>query len=153
LGVWSAFLEQQHMPAHGTSACWGAAQIEDHPFLFHPVGCGWHLDRDRFDAMLRSRVPIRRGRGLSLEDGSQLRPRFVVDATGRSMAIARERGAECIAWDRGIARFTRYARPENTDDNTTLIEAVRDGWWYSTTVPNGDLITAAFCDPEPSIDP
>ena len=121
--------------------------------MFHPVGCGWHLDRARFDELLRSRVPLRRGRGLSLADGTQLRPRFTVDATGRSMTIARARGAECIAWDRGIARFARYARPELTDDATTLIEAVRDGWWYSTTVPGGDLITAAFCDPEQPIDP
>jgi flavin-dependent dehydrogenase len=153
LGVWSAFLEQQHTPAYGTAACWGSAQIEDHPFLFHPVGCGWHLDRGRFDALLRSRVPLRKGRGLELADGIEVRPRFVVDATGRAMAIARARGAECVAWDRGVARFARYSRPELVD-TTTLIEAVPEGWWYSATVPGsdsdnpGNLIVASFCDPE-----
>jgi 2-polyprenyl-6-methoxyphenol hydroxylase-like FAD-dependent oxidoreductase len=147
LGLWSAFSEQQHMPAHGTAACWGSAQVEDHPFLFHPFGCGWHLDRARFDELLRSRVPLRRGRGLSLEDGTLLKPRFTVDATGRAMAIARSRGAERVAWDRGVARFTRYARPE-LSDTTTLIEAVPDGWWYSATIPGGELIVASFSDPE-----
>lgn len=149
LGLWPEFLQQQHMPAHGTAACWGSAQIEDHPFLFHPVGCGWHLDRARFDALLRSRVPVRQGRGLELAESpvSKLRPRFVVDATGRAMAIARTRGAECVAWDRGVARFARYSRPELVD-TTTLIEAVPEGWWYSATVPGGDLIVASFCDPE-----
>jgi hypothetical protein len=147
LGVWSAFLEQQHLPAHGTAACWGSAQLEDHPFLFHPIGCGWHLDRARFDALLCSRVPLARGRGLELADGTRLRPRFVVDATGRAMAIARARGAECVAWDRGVARFARYASHGQLD-TTTLIEAVPEGWWYSTTVPGGDLIVAAFSDPE-----
>src|SRR5262249_50613183 len=121
LGVWSAFLEQQHLPAHGTAACWGSAQPEDHPFLFHPFGSGWHLDRPRFDALLRSRVPLVCGRGLELADGTELRPRFVVDATGRTMAIARARGAECVAWDRGVARFARYSRSDV--DTTTLIEA------------------------------
>lgn len=147
LGVWSAFLDQGHMPAHGTAACWGSSQIEDHPFLFHPIGCGWHLDRGRFDELLRSRVPLRRGRGLLLDDGTRLLPRFVVDATGRAMAIARARGADCVAWDRGIARFARYCVPELAD-TTTLIEAVPDGWWYSATVPGGELIVAAFSDPE-----
>jgi hypothetical protein len=147
LGLWTAFLQQQHMPAHGTAACWGSTQIEDHPFLFHPVGCGWHLDRARFDALLRSHVMLRQGRGLSLSDGTSVRPRFVVDATGRAMAIARARGAECVAWDRGVARFARYSRPELVD-TTTLIEAVPEGWWYSTTVPDGDLVVASFCDPE-----
>jgi 2-polyprenyl-6-methoxyphenol hydroxylase-like FAD-dependent oxidoreductase len=154
LGMWSAFLEQQHMPVHGTAACWGSAQIENHPFLFHPFGSGWHLDRARFDALLRSRVPIVHGRGLELADSTKLRPRFVVDATGRTMAIARARGAECVAWDRTIARFARYSARfarysrSNIVDTTTLIEAVRDGWWYSAVVPSGDLIVAAFCDPE-----
>lgn len=153
LGVWSEFLQQQHLPAHGTAACWGSPQLEDHPFLFHPVGCGWHLDRARFDALLRSRVPLRQGRGLELADGTSVRPRFVVDATGRAMAIARARGAECVPWDRGVARFARYARPELVD-TTTLIEAVPEGWWYSATVPGddsanpGNLIVASFCDPE-----
>lgn len=146
LGLWSAFLEQQHMPAHGSAACWGSARIEDHPFVFHPFGCGWHLDRGRFDALLRSHVPLERGRGLELADGTSLRPRFVVDATGRAMAIARERGAERVAWDRGVARFARHARPD-FHDTTTLIEAMPDGFWYSATVPGGDLITAAFSDP------
>lgn len=147
LGVWSEFLAQQHMPAHGTAACWGSAQAEEHPFLLHPVGCGWHLDRARFDALLRSRVAVVRGRDLELADGTKLRPRFVVDATGRAMTIARGRGAECVAWDRGVARFARYARPQLVD-TTTLIEAVPEGWWYSATVPGGDLIVASFCDPE-----
>jgi flavin-dependent dehydrogenase len=152
LGVWSGFLQQQHLPAHGTAACWGSAQLEDHPFLFHPVGCGWHLDRARFDALLRSRVPLRRGRGLELADADEtrVRPRFVVDATGRAMAIARARGAERVAWDRGVAHFARYARVSQPElvDTTTLIEAVADGWWYSTTVPGGDLVVASFHDPE-----
>jgi 2-polyprenyl-6-methoxyphenol hydroxylase-like FAD-dependent oxidoreductase len=147
LGVWSAFLEQEHMPAHGTAACWGSAQLEDHPFLFHPFGSGWHLDRTRFDALLRSRVRLVGGRGLELADGTQLRARFIVDATGRKMAIARARGAECVAWDRGIARFARYS--SHGVDTTTLIEAVHDGWWYSTTVPGGDLIVARARDRTP----
>ncbi len=147
LGVWAAFLEQGHMPAYGSAACWGSAGVEDHPFLFHPVGCGWHLDRVRFDELLRSRVSVRRGRGLLLDDGTQLRPRFVVDATGRAMAIARAHGAERVAWDRGVARFARYRRAE-LGDMTTLVEAVEDGWWYSAIVPGGDLIVAAFSDPE-----
>jgi 2-polyprenyl-6-methoxyphenol hydroxylase-like FAD-dependent oxidoreductase len=149
LGVWSAFLEQEHMPAHGTAACWGSAQVEDHPFLFHPFGSGWHLDRARFDALLRARVRLVAGRGLELADGTQLRARFIVDATGRKMAIARTRGAECVAWDRGVARFARYS--SHGVDTTTLIEAVHDGWWYSTTVPGGDLIVAAFSDPEQTL--
>ncbi len=154
LGVWSAFLAQQHLPAYGTAACWGSAQVEDHPFLFHPVGCGWQLDRARFDGLLRERVPLVVGRASlgakrSLVVGElELRPRMVVDASGRAMTIARARGAERVAWDRGVARFARHSGADSSGDTTTLIEAVRDGWWYSARVPGGDLIAASISDPE-----
>ena len=54
LGVWERFLAQDHTPSPRTSAAWGQADLEENQFICNPYGNGWHLDRQRFDAMLAS---------------------------------------------------------------------------------------------------
>jgi flavin-dependent dehydrogenase len=41
-----------HLPAYGTSAVWGSAELATRDFLMTPFGAGWHLDRRRFDERL-----------------------------------------------------------------------------------------------------
>ena len=54
LGVWEAFLADNHMPSYGTSSCWGNDKIGYNDFIYSPYGRGWHLDRRRFDFTLAS---------------------------------------------------------------------------------------------------
>ena len=42
-----------HLPCYGNLAVWGADEPQAADFLFNPYGHGWHVDRARFDAMLR----------------------------------------------------------------------------------------------------
>ena len=54
LGVWERFATDGHLPSHGNCSAWGTSQLAERNFLFEPYGHGWHLDRQRFDALLRA---------------------------------------------------------------------------------------------------
>src|SRR4051794_28901408 len=52
LGAWDRFCAAGHLPSPGVLAAWGAATPHANDFILHPHGCGWRVDRNRFDAML-----------------------------------------------------------------------------------------------------
>jgi flavin-dependent dehydrogenase len=63
---------------------------------------------------------------------------WIVDATGRSAAVARRLGVRQVAMDRLVSVHTRTSNSNGTDlDNRVLIEATEHGWWYSALTPCG----------------
>ncbi len=54
LGVWDRFQDGGHSPSPGILAAWGRAEPYDNDFILNPYGCGWRVDRSRFDSMLAS---------------------------------------------------------------------------------------------------
>lgn len=171
LNVLEEFLAGGHLPAYGTRSAWGSDRLQDNEFIYDPRGCGWHLDRRRFDAML-AREAARRG--VSCHTGAKvassaaggegepwrfriepaggvpfsLAARFVVDATGRSAAFARARGARRIVFDRmvGVFRFIALDPGSALEDTYTLVEAQEQGWWYSSLLPERQMVVAFFSD-------
>ena len=167
LGVWEAFLRQDHLPAYGMSAAWGQATIRSRDYLFSGMGHGWHLDRVRFDRLLAEEV---RSRGGTLvcgarpakvvresanlyrvltDDGHEFQARCLIDASGRRMRLARQLGARPVVVDRLIAVMGYFNGFDlDSEAHETLVEAVADGWWYSALLPDGRLSVAFFSDPE-----
>ncbi len=153
---------RRHLAAYGTRSAWGDADLERTDFMLNPLGHGWHVDRRALDAsLLRSLraqgVRVRRATrvahcsrdGASWEvafDGkrSGVRARAIVDATGRAARVARSQGARRARLDRLVAVYWLLGNSDEREpDSTTLVEAVPDGWWYTTPVP-GRLRVAAF---------
>lgn len=162
LGVWDAFRAQSHRPSFGTAAIWGEPGRYDNDYLFAAHSAGWHLDRARFDAMLATQAAARgasvlrgvqvrrstpgdRGWRLELADGSTLRARFLVDATGRQARLARQNGARVAAVDR-LAAFAQFFQEEQAADPRTLVEAFADGWWYTAGLPDGQRVAVCLTD-------
>lgn len=163
LGVWEAFLAAGHLPATGTVACWGGSTPHERDALFDPYGCGWHLDRARFDAMLLATaqdagVDVLPGSVLDCACGGDgwtlrvagrrpvtLRAEWAVDASGRGARVTRRQGIERIRCDRllGLARFYRCA---DTADTRTVIEATEPGWWYVAPLPGNRVVAVLFTD-------
>src|SRR5215469_5870369 len=54
LGVWEQFLDCGPLPSFGIRSAWEAPAPSHQDFIQNPYGCGWHVDRARFDAMLAS---------------------------------------------------------------------------------------------------
>ena len=168
LGVWDRFVEDRHLACHANISVWGGDEPYVHSFVGELYGHAWHLDRSRFEHMLRDHA---RSRGVDvrefrsdlgvrrLTDGwivrtrdrvggcGDMRARWLIDATGRASWLARRLGARRRRHDRQVS-FVAFLEPTASpiDDSTTLVEAVEDGWWYSALLPDGRLVVSLTTD-------
>ena len=165
LGVWERFAADDHLPSHGNRSAWGSSQLAERNFLFEPYGPGWHLDRQRFDALLRT-ATIEAGAvfypyrvtGCAFTSGAwelsseltarYVTARYVVDATGRTSWFARKQGARRLNSDGlvGVAALLAPAAQGTDRDSLTMIEAVADGWWYAALLASGQLVMVFLSD-------
>ena len=164
LDLWETFVASGHLPSYGNCAAWGSAQLHEHNFLFDPHGHGWHLERQRFDGMLRDAALAagardctgqRVGQSQHITDGWELttadggvRARCVIDATGRASWFARQQGALRQPADAlvGVVALLTPTAETADQDSLTWIEAVENGWWYAALLPDGHLVAAYLSD-------
>jgi flavin-dependent dehydrogenase len=82
---------------------------------------------------------------VCLDDGARHTARFLVDATGRGAALARQNGVRFENLDRLAGSVMLFDNaPE--DGAGLLIETFPDGWWYTAALPEGRRIVAAMSD-------
>jgi 2-polyprenyl-6-methoxyphenol hydroxylase-like FAD-dependent oxidoreductase len=169
LGVWDAFLAQEHLPSAGSCASWGRDTLAYNDFILGLEGKGWHIDRTAFDAMLaraaegagcrfqrghRLRDAARRdGRGYDLtfdtDDGTTaLAAEFLVDTTGIASGAVRRLGVARNQIDSIAVTSALFelARPEAIPSQT-LLEAREEGWWYAAKLPQARMIVALAVEP------
>ncbi|WP_370937838.1 NAD(P)/FAD-dependent oxidoreductase [Amycolatopsis sp. cg13] len=159
LGLSTAALDHDHLRSLGTASAWGSADLEYRDYLLDGLGPGWHLDRTRFDRMLRAAAVTagavlvhgrwssasRTATGWSLTcHGTRLTADVVVDATGRRAAFATAQGARRCFADRliGVAATV----PELPARRHVVLEAAENGWWYASPQPGGWLTLALLSD-------
>ncbi len=156
LGLWQRFEKDGPLPSYSIEAYWGSAIAASTDFIASPYGCGFHVDRARFESMLLDaavasgaqvhcgvRVLGAReessGASIRFDDGRTLSARFVVDAGGRASSLLGRRRRH----DRMVGVSLCLAA---TADPLLLVEAVEDGWWYSAPLPQGALIAVLMTD-------
>lgn len=170
LGALEPFLQNGHLPSYGNEASWGAETTTVHDFIRDPNGHGWHLDRVRFDALLRQ-LALEAGaelrtstrlQGLDRDAGtwrltvesagqrSEIHAAWLVDATGRAAHVAHRLGATTVQEDRQVA-FSALFTPEpeaatEDRDSLTLVESAPDGWWYTALLPGQRRVVAFLTD-------
>lgn len=169
LGLRAAFLATEPLACPANRSAWGDSALDVHDFIRDRHGSAWHIDRRRLEAMLRAaavaagatvrcrtrlttfgregglwRLQLHGGRG-PFEHTADI----LVDATGRAASAARRLGVRRLVIDRLVAAVA-FLRPTGPPmaDATTLIEAVPEGWWYSSLLPDGRLSVAYFTDPD-----
>jgi flavin-dependent dehydrogenase len=170
LGVWESFQRDGHEPCLGSCAAWGSPILGFNDFVANLNGPGWHIDRPRFDSLLRRTVAglgveIRSGQRLKgaealvHEDGFRLTlmtengahtvvARHVVDATGARGAFARRMGSRSIQHDLLVfISATAALAPGAWPSRLTMTETVSDGWWYAAALPGDRLSLALATDP------
>jgi len=164
LGVFDRFLDDAHVERGATVSAWETVDPVWFDHLRDPNGAGWHLDRTRFDAMLRQaavaagaeriddcgRLQVARSGPLWCVDVEHGAARHVapvlVDASGRNAAILRRLGIARSEDDPLICLYA-YATIEGDDeDQCTRVCADRNGWWYSVRVPSGRRVLAFHLD-------
>lgn len=169
LGLWDAITGDGHLASCGNESAWGTAQLRSTHFVADPNGAGWHLDRGRFDTLLRAaageagarvhaatrarRVVRTRGAWeVTIGTDSRrppLRARWLIDCTGRRAWVSRRAGATRATTDRLVAFIARCPRRPQLlpdPDAVTLVESAPDGWWYTSRLPSGDRVVAYLTD-------
>lgn len=167
LGLERSLAADGHLRSQGNRSLWGSPRPAESPFLANPHGEGWHLDRQRFEARLAAaaadagvewrwgcrvercvRVDHRWRLDLSTLGGTSaaMDVDFVADATGRRACIARRLGARRLRYDRLVGVCALLESPGPAADAYTLVEAVKDGWWYSALLADGRLAVCRFGD-------
>ena len=165
LGLWQQFLVDKHLPCSGNRSIWGDTNTQDNDFIFNPYGSGWHLDRLKFDTMLinaaskagalyinTSTTVIDKRHNdhwciyATTDNGHNeyFEAKIVVDATGRSSYIARKQRMHRISYDRLIGNIGILCSEYQDSDSSTLIESVKDGWWYSARTSENSRIAILF---------
>jgi flavin-dependent dehydrogenase len=165
LGVAGTVPGDGHQVCYANRSAWGSDTVAATDSINDPHGPGWHLDRPLFDHRLREaaqaagvEVRIAAVRSTTRQQGGSWRVilreprrratvhcRWVVDATGRRAAVATTHGARRLTGDRLIALHLTLG-PSAGTDATTLVEATRDGWWYSAQLPDRRLLLSYFTD-------
>lgn len=169
LDVWERFLAEGHLCSYGNLSAWGSPELIDNDFIRSPYGHGWHLDRARFDAMLREMAAeagattwesaklIRIGRATSVwqlgfktpEGIKEVACKWLIDCTGRSGRVAARLGIARHYEDRLVgfyARFRADRQAEKDQDSRTLVESAPRGWFHTALLPEGDRIVTFFTD-------
>ncbi|QAU45677.1 NAD(P)/FAD-dependent oxidoreductase [Bradyrhizobium guangzhouense] len=169
LGVWEKFLGQRHEASLGSCSAWGGTELGYNDFVLNPQGCGWHLDRARFEALLLDHAascgvavfPIAKCASLEqAPDGGialsaimpngatqHLSARYIVDATGSRSVVARQMGARQIPLDRLSFVYGFFDQPQAAaSSQLTLLEARELGWWYRARLPDHRLAIAFASD-------
>lgn len=163
-GLLERFLADGHAPRGASVSVWETSQAVWFDALRDPNGPGWHLDRVRFDAMLRNAagaagavfsavaggVQVRREGGRwQVQDertGQCYSARALVDATGRSAVLCRALGLRQQTQDRLLCVHARLPALAQDQDRCTRTCADVDGWWYSVRLPSGDRVLAYHLD-------
>ena len=168
LGLWDRFARDGHLESPGIVSVWGAIERHESDFIRNVHGCGWHVDRNRFDAtLLRAATEAGaatfsgtrvvncqragsglysltlRGRGTPGPVGATV----VVDASGRS-GHRLDGPIRFDLDDRLLAIVIRLGYDDPPPDLRTYIEAVPSGWWYSSPLPGGETMAKFFTDRE-----
>ena len=170
LGVLETFEHAGHAPSLGHASVWGRDELERRDALVDPLGPGWRVDRTRFDrdlvdavvraggVVLRCASPTglcrdtdtQRPWRLAVDDAGTsraLHARFVVDATGRRSMVARRLGVKRVGDDHLVCDALVVSQPAATDlDAFSLVEATRDGWYYSARLASGERLVAFHGD-------
>ena len=160
--------DDAHLCSSGVDAWWGGPTPNHMDYLFHPAIHGLNLSRPLFDASLAEKC---RAHGAAIlaparlvradwkktrwvvevhfrQEIVVLQPGLIVDATGRSAAFARGRGASIQGEDRQIAVVSLGGHRMDADHGggRILIESAEMGWWYFAPLSAGRCVCMFVTD-------
>jgi flavin-dependent dehydrogenase len=157
LGCWEQFEQAGHCCVYERQSAWGTEpRVESS--IFRLDGPFWHVDRNRFDDDLRSHarargIPLLSYRHLDrvtresgywqlvLDTETRIRAAYLVDATGRSRALARKLHARIEVHDRLIGFCCAVPRWESgVEIRSMMLESTSFGWWYAAPTPGGHVV-------------
>ena len=164
LGVLKKVRAGPHLEPPVFQSVWGDNELVTFDYIFNPNGGGLTLARPAFDLSLVAESEKRGGQLLSRckidnidrngnewvlslvsPEGEQtLHTTFLVDATGRAAWLSRKMGERPTSYDQLVGLATLL--PSEGDNGGALLEALHEGWWYTSLLPEGELVAIFLTD-------
>lgn len=168
MGLYEAFLQQGHQPAHLNVSHWGNDLAIEQDAMRNLDGHGWYLDRHRFDCWLqdvaqeRGAALLKQSKLLSFAPAKsnpeywdvvisvqgkmvQVETRMLIDASGRKSLLTRQLGIARKAMDKLVCSWLVGKDTDNAA-GSSHISAEAGGWWYSSSLPGQGRIVAFYTD-------
>lgn len=147
------------VPCRGVISRWQGPRLVDRPGVLDPDGCGWIVDRVRFDAAVLEKACatagvewiIERAHGATPHEGGwqvlvgsrEVSCRRLVLATGRGSRFPARTGALDSRGRRMVAVVAWVADRLPGHDDQLFVDAAPDGWWSGLTTDEGTALS--FC--------
>lgn len=170
-GVQELLPESDYKICRANASSWGSEEWVFQSGIRNPEGGGYHVNRRAFDEALLARaislgIPFFNAivdgvTKIEYEDNSRLfRIGFkdncsddifagwLIDATGRKMAIGRKFGLHRHNVDDQMAAISWISAPDTDTDHATRIKSVEDGWWYTSLLPDRSRVIGFQGQPE-----
>ncbi len=128
----------------GYHSAWGSAQVTDHNFYFNrPFQHGLKLNKEQLllalEVLQKEQVyPFKRlsaikeeaeGMSVTLDDGTQIAAKFLVDATGRKRVVGKALGIAQTEYDQLMAFSTHLPRVRLPKlPHGVFVESFESGW-------------------------
>jgi flavin-dependent dehydrogenase len=146
-------------------SAWGSTELDGRSFTFWQAGDGLVLDRMLFDKWLLDAaesmgVTVLRGCTITggewtpegwilsgLRDAQQqtMCASFVVEATGARARSVVQPEVKRIFTDALVCISIEQSKHSSLTENA-MVEACKDGWWYTVQLPDGHRIVSLFTD-------
>jgi flavin-dependent dehydrogenase len=167
LGLCDVFRADGHCRCPGSVSLWGRNKPGYNDFILNPIGPAWHIERPRFEVMLRTRAQqtgavlwtatravtvddVDDGFIVTLQhrshDTRRVHAAWVLDATGCAAWFGRRQGATRATHDRMVAIVRLAGIGSGTFTSQTLVEATAQGWWYCARLPHDRIVTVLVTD-------
>ena len=150
-------------------SAWGTPELISNEFFLHVYHTGWRLDRECFDRMLiteaahcGTEILSARVRSLSAERerekndwlidcgiAGRFSARYVVDASGRDAILSRLLRLTPVKFDQLVACavfFKQDTLSEACGTDAAVVEAFRNGWWYTAAIPGKRRVAMLMTD-------
>ena len=165
LGVLDRVRSDQHLEPPVFQSIWGSDELVTVDYFCNPLGGGLTLNRPRFDESLVDKFKSCGGsfypwcRVRKIESGYDdwrltlqfseskqlLDAKFLVDATGRCAWLARKMGQRPIRFDKLVA-LAVLMPAKKSDFSGALLESLPEGWWYTSLLPESELVAIFVTD-------
>lgn len=162
LDLWPAFNDANFSISRSRFTAWESQTLQPNFAHQQSEGFGWCIDRVKFEHIIwqqANNCPYTFINGLCnsshfdeqnnhweiTTQTTKITAELILDCTGRAASFAKQHAKreKC----QPMVALCDFLAPLNNEVERTsgvMIEAVKDGWWYSTLLPSGYLAIAYF---------
>ena len=165
LHLWDAFQKRDYLVHDLVFSAWEDPALTRQSRFSNLEGSNWSVNRSDFESFLKEHLnhdhshrlfnkiqncnQAPNGIKLELDNQQALEARFVIDCSGRSAVIGRRMSTR-HRLDHMVCYYSFLNQSDTTIEPTVgiMIEAVKNGWWYSAILPDQRMIVSFYTYPD-----